>query len=105
MPAATAQAALRLWEANEEITFLATVRQDLGDSGSIISLSSPLYRWVHAWSLFLSSLQVFSCLMLLERGEAREGRERKKVHRPTYIVHRYRGLWAIGKYIGHSTHV
>ncbi|XP_070182140.1 protein kinase C-binding protein NELL1-like isoform X2 [Littorina saxatilis] len=46
VPSVTALRALELWASHDDITFLATVRQDLGDSGSIISLSSPSYRYL-----------------------------------------------------------
>ncbi|XP_076466747.1 protein kinase C-binding protein NELL1-like isoform X2 [Babylonia areolata] len=46
VPEATALAARRLWESGDDVTFLATIRQELGDSGSIISFSSSVYRYV-----------------------------------------------------------
>ncbi|KAL8595110.1 hypothetical protein ACOMHN_019148 [Nucella lapillus] len=46
VPEATALAARRLWESGDDVTFLATIRQDVGNSGTIISFSSPLYRYV-----------------------------------------------------------
>lgn len=44
VPEEIAQKALKLLQEHDEITFLASVRQDLGDSGSILSFSSDLYR-------------------------------------------------------------
>lgn len=36
--------ALKFMKENNEITFLATVRQEVGDSGSIIAFSSDIIR-------------------------------------------------------------
>ncbi|XP_076445181.1 protein kinase C-binding protein NELL1-like isoform X2 [Babylonia areolata] len=45
VPRSTAIQAVELWESHSDITFLATVRQDLGDSGTILSLTSALHRY------------------------------------------------------------
>ena len=44
LPDTVVQEALMLLQDNDEITFLASVKQETGDSGSIISFSSGLYR-------------------------------------------------------------
>ena len=44
LPNTVVQEALMLLQDNDEFTILASVKQETGDSGSIISFSSGLYR-------------------------------------------------------------
>ncbi|KAL3884140.1 hypothetical protein ACJMK2_030360 [Sinanodonta woodiana] len=46
LPSTVLQEALALLRENDEITFLASVKQDNGDSGTIFSFSSGLYRFL-----------------------------------------------------------
>ena len=44
LPNSVVREALMLFQDNDEITFLATVKQETGDSGAIFSFSSGLHR-------------------------------------------------------------
>ncbi|XP_041352530.1 protein kinase C-binding protein NELL1-like isoform X2 [Gigantopelta aegis] len=46
LPRAVTDRALQLLRDHNEITFLATVRQEIGDSGSILAFSSDIYRFL-----------------------------------------------------------
>ncbi|XP_071078642.1 protein kinase C-binding protein NELL2-like isoform X3 [Haliotis cracherodii] len=50
VPEPVLQQALHLLKTHDEITFLANVRQELGDSGSIFSFSSEIYRFLEVES-------------------------------------------------------
>ena len=58
LPEEVVREALMLLQDNEEITFLASVKQETGDSGSIISFSSGLYRYMALFILFLFTMTI-----------------------------------------------